>query len=253
MTGKPLLELENVWKYRRFENGPVAVLQQITATVNEGSLVALVGPSGAGKSTLLWLLNRLEDPDRGEIRLRGRSLKERDVLALRREVGLVLQQPVMLPGTVKDNVLYGPRLKGTAAAQEVDPARLLAEVGLAPSLLDRDAARLSGGQQQRVALARTLANRPRILLLDEITSSLDPRSTAGIENLIARLNSEQNITCLWVTHDMKQALRVGREAWILMDGRLVEAGPLPGIFLRPQNKLAAAYISGKLEGAETVE
>ncbi|MBO8128996.1 MAG: phosphate ABC transporter ATP-binding protein [Peptococcaceae bacterium] len=239
----------DVWKYRHLESGTVPTLQQISASVENGSLITLVGPSGAGKSTLLWLLNRLEDPDRGEIRLRGRSIKEIDVLGLRREVGLVLQQPVMLPGTVKDNILYGPRLKG-AGEREVDAAQLLSDVGLSPSLLDRDAGKLSGGQRQRVALARTLANRPRVLLLDEVTSSLDPQSTARIENLIIRLNREKNITVLWVTHNLKQALRVGREAWILVDGKLVEAGTLPGVFLHPQNALAGAYISGKLEGVE---
>lgn len=214
-----LFKLERVTKYRQISaTSRVTVLQNVFAQVDKGSLITIIGPSGAGKSTLLSLFNRLEDVDGGKIFYRGKELREWDVLELRRQVGLVFQRPVMLPGTVLDNLLYGPRIRGKQP--EMTPAELMEMVGLDTELLNRNAQNLSGGQQQRVALARTLANGPRILLLDEITASLDPKSAAAVENLIIRLNRERGYTCLWVTHDREQARRVSNYTWLLQNGKI---------------------------------
>lgn len=240
-----VFDLINVTK-RRFDkrtNSLVAVLEGVSAQVRRGSLVTLIGPSGAGKSTLLSLLNRLEDPDEGQIFFLGKRLPEWDVLELRRRVGLVFQQPVMLAGTVEDNLLYGPRLRKRET--EIDPALLIAQVGLPKEILKRSSLELSGGEQQRVALARTLANNPDVLLLDEVTSSLDPESVRIIEQLILDLNAK-GLTCLWVTHDLEQAKRLDGEVWIIIGGRLIEASPARDVFSGKCIPLTCAFLNGAL-------
>jgi len=219
------------------------VLRSISVKVTAGALVSIIGPSGAGKSTLLWLLNRLEDPERGQIKYCGRPINEWDVLDLRRRAGLVFQQPVMLPGTVRENLLYGPHLR--KGDQDVALEEMINQVGLPPEMLERPAQELSGGEQQRVALARTLANGPEVLLLDEVTSSLDPESTQIIEDLITRRNA-QGLTCLWVTHDLEQARRLDRETWVLIDGRMVEDTSTRQIFTGDCLPLTEAFVKGKL-------
>lgn len=219
MEENHLFELKKVTKYRRTSpTTRITVLQNISVKLDEGSLITIIGPSGAGKSTLLSLFNRLEDPNSGEIFFLGKEIKEWDVLELRRRVGLVLQRPVMLKGTVRDNLLYGPGLRREQPS--IDPAAIMEMVGLDTKLLERDAQNLSGGQQQRVALARTLANGSRVLLLDEITASLDQESAAIIEGLITRLNRKHGYTCLWVTHDRSQARRVSSYTWLLQNGKI---------------------------------
>src|SRR5215208_2179547 len=167
-----LFELVHVTAKR----GARVVLEDLSAVLRYG-LTGIVGPSGVGKSTLLRLLNRLADPASGTIRYRGRDLREGDVLALRRDVGLVPQLPALLEGTVADNVLYGPRLAKRAA----DVAGSLRLAGLESTFGPRRADALSVGEQQRVMLARTLALEPSVLLLDEPTSALDARAKAAIE------------------------------------------------------------------------
>jgi putative ABC transport system ATP-binding protein len=176
-----------------------------------GGVTVLQGPSGSGKSTLLRLLNRLEAPDAGVVRYRGEDLAARDVLAHRREVGMVFQAPVLFPGTVSDNL---------AVARPADaPAALLERAGLPASFLTRDAGTLSGGEAQRACLARALATRPRVLLMDEPTSALDPDATAVIERLARELAGD-GIPVVLVTHDVAQAERVGDRIVRLAGGEL---------------------------------
>ena len=210
-------------------------------------MLTIIGPSGSGKSTLITLLNRLSDPDRGRLEFAGRDIREWEVTELRRRVGLVFQNPVMLPGTVRDNVEYGPRLKGERLGAEV--VNLLSQVGLPASLLDRPAQDLSGGEKSRVALARTLANRPEVLLLDEITASLDPVTGREVEELIASLRRSLGLTCVWVTHDLRQAERVGTQAWFIEDGLLAESGSSATFFGSPSPRLRdfAAGGAGRTE------
>jgi putative ABC transport system ATP-binding protein len=186
-------------------------LDGVSLTLDDGGVTVLQGPSGSGKSTLLRLLNRLEAPDAGTVRYRGEDLTQRDVLAHRREVGMVFQAPVLFPGTVADNL---------AVARPADPpARLLARAGLAAAFLDRAADTLSGGEAQRACLARALATRPRVLLMDEPTSALDPDATLVIERLARELAGD-GIPVVLVTHDAEQAARVGDRVVSLHDGRL---------------------------------
>jgi putative ABC transport system ATP-binding protein len=169
--------------------GPI--IEGFSARIPADGLTAMVGPSGAGKTTLLRLLNRLDDPDGGEILLDGRDVRSYDVLDLRRRVQMVGQVPVTFPGSVAVNV--GP-----------DVDALLARVGLDPALAARDADRLSVGEAQRMCLARALARRPECLLLDEPTSALDTRSKGGVEGLIRSL-ADDGLTVVMVTHDPRQA------------------------------------------------
>ena len=212
-----LFELEDVTATRA---GRV-VFEGLRANLAEGA-TGIVGPSGVGKSTLLRLLNRLADPSAGTVRYRGRDLREHDVLALRREVGLVPQLPALLEGTVADNVLYGPRL----AKQDADVAGSLRLAGLDPAFEPRRADALSVGEQQRVMLARTLALQPSVLLLDEPTSALDDTTKAAIEATLRNLRERLGLSFVLVTHDLDQAARLADRVLVLEPGALSEVPPV---------------------------
>ena len=175
------------------------VLRDVSLVVPEGQVTALIAPSGAGKSTLLRCMNRLLAPDSGEVLLRGRDIREMEPRVLRRRVGLVAQVPVMLPGTVRDNVLYAiddppPRLA----------ERVLDAAGLDPAFADRVARELSGGERARVALARALARDPEVLLLDEPTAALDRDTATRIGATLRDLAGSGLAVCL-ATHDLDLA------------------------------------------------
>ena len=188
------------------------VLSGVSLAIPPGS-TAVLGPSGSGKSTLLRLLNRLADPDEGVVRFHDTDVRELDPLELRRRVGLVPQLPAPVPGTVADNVCFGPRLHG----EEVDPERPLGLAGLDPSFADRDASRLSVGEQQRVMLARALALEPEVLLLDEPTASLDSAATGAVEDALRGLHG---VSLVLVTHDPGQADRLTERTIELEAGRV---------------------------------
>jgi len=201
--------------------GGRTVLRDLSATIPAGSS-ALVGPSGAGKSTLLRLLNRLADPDSGEIAYRGRPLRSYDPLELRREVSLVPQLPALLEGSVGTNLSFAAALAG----READEARCLALAGLDPDFAGRDVPALSVGEQQRAMLARSLAQEPRVLLLDEPTAALDHAARDAIEETLARLRREIDVAIVLVTHDPEQARRLGDYVIRLDRGCLTECGPV---------------------------
>lgn len=239
-----LLSLRHIWKRNRKKE---AILKGITADIQEGSFIALIGPSGAGKSTLLMLFNRMQDPDEGEIVYKGKPLPEWDILTLRREIGMVFQKATMLEGTVAENIRIGLTLKG----EKVDDAHITAcleEVGLDGNMAERDAQTLSGGEMQRVALARSLAVNPRLLLLDEVTSALDPHSVQAVESTLLRLHRQKGKTIVMITHHIEQARRLSSEVWHLSGGELIETGKNPEIFLHPNDQRTIDFLSqGKEE------
>jgi putative ABC transport system ATP-binding protein len=217
--GAPALEAEHL---SRAVVGKVLV-DDVSVQVSAGEVMAIVGPSGAGKSSFLRLLNRLDEPTSGTVRLDGRDYRELEPRGLRRRVGMVMQSANLFPGTVAANVAFGPRQHG----EELSPDRvdaLLARVGL-PGYQERDVSNLSGGEAQRVSLARTMANAPETLLLDEPTSALDEASARRIEDLVLDIIRERQMTCVIVTHDPTQAHRIADRTMILEAGRLVAVGP----------------------------
>lgn len=203
------------------DRGGKTVLDSLSAGIPEGS-TAIVGPSGAGKSTLLRLLNRLADPDRGEITYRGHPLNSYEPLGLRREVALVPQLPALLEGTVESNLHYAAELAG----EPLDRDRTLALAGLDPSFAERNVTKLSVGEQQRAMLGRALAQRPAVLLLDEPTSALDHIARDTIEAALAELRRELEISIVLVSHDPEQARRLSDWVLRLEGGRLAGCGPL---------------------------
>lgn len=180
-----------------------------------GGATALLGPSGSGKSSTLRLLNRLSDPDSGTVLFRGEPVTSLDVLDLRRRAVLVPQLPAPLPGSVADNVRYGPALAG----READVRGCLSRAGLEPRYADREASDLSVGEQQRVMLARALALEPEVLLLDEPTSALDEAARDGVERTLADL-ARAGVAMVLVTHDRGQAERIASDVVELREGRV---------------------------------
>jgi putative ABC transport system ATP-binding protein len=196
------------------------VLDSVSAAIPAGAS-AIVGPSGAGKSTLLRLLNRLADPDRGEILHNGRPLASYDPLALRREVALVPQLPALLPGTVESNLEFAASLAG----REPERGRCLELAGLGAGFGEREVTRLSVGEQQRAMLARALAQGPRVLLLDEPTSALDEAARDAVERTLAELRRRLEISIVLVSHDPAQARRLADHVVRLESGRVAACGP----------------------------
>ncbi len=220
------------------------ILRAVGLTARQGEIYTVIGPSGSGKSTLLRLINRLLEPSSGTIFFAGSDIRRMPVTEVRRKIGLVFQQPMLFPGSVEENLCYGPRLRGDNSREA---AKYLDMVGLERELLQRDAAALSGGQQQRVALARALANKPEALLLDEPTSALDPRATEQLEDLILGLVQSLRLTVVWVTHNMEQAKRVGDRTMLLVNGQVVEERPTADFFSWPEQELTIRFLAGKLE------
>jgi putative ABC transport system ATP-binding protein len=214
----PILATENL----RWSDNGETIVNGITVEIEPGWVVAVVGPSGSGKTSFLRLLNRLSEPTSGRVLLAGQDTREIDPPELRRRVGMMMQSPYLFPGTVADNVRFGPQQRGeTMTDEEVD--RLLERVDL-PSYRDRSVNNLSVGEAQRVSLARTLANVPEVLLLDEPTSALDAESERKVEALICDIIESRQLTCLIVTHDAAQARRMTGRAMLIRDGALEAFG-----------------------------
>jgi ABC-type iron transport system FetAB ATPase subunit len=193
-------------------------LDGLDAELPDGGLTVIAGPSGAGKSTLLRLCNRLEVPSAGSVRHRGADVAERDPLELRREVAMVFQRPVTFAGTVRDNLH-----EADGALDDEAAAALLERAGLPASFLGRDAGELSGGEAQRACLARALATQPRVLLMDEPTSSLDDNA-AGVLERLARQLVDGGTPVVWVTHSREQLHRLADHVLLLAAGRVERAG-----------------------------
>lgn len=216
----PILRTQNL--SRRV--GEKHLVEDISIEVQRSDFFAVVGPSGAGKSSFLRLLNRLDEPAGGTVYLDGKDYREIRPSVLRQRVGMVMQTAHLFPGTVGDNIRFGPQQRGEELSNEHIEG-LLSKVGLV-GYSDRNVDYLSGGEAQRVSLARTLANSPEVLLLDEPTSSLDDQSEREVERLILEIVRSEKLTCLMVTHDMAQAERLADQAILIRGGHLVKMGPV---------------------------
>ncbi len=235
--------------------GEHQALKDISLTIPEKKITALIGPSGCGKSTFLKSLNRMNDliPGvriTGDIRYRGTDIfsKEVDVNQLRKEIGMVFQKPNPFPMSIYDNVAYGPRTHGITGRARLDDIveRALCGAAIWDEVKDRlkkNALGLSGGQQQRLCIARALAVKPDVLLMDESTSALDPISTSKIEDLAAEL--KKDYTIVMVTHNMQQAARISDNTAFFLLGELVEFGKTEQVFSMPRDKRTEDYITGR--------
>lgn len=223
-----------------YETEENKIIHGISGMFTKGKITAIIGPSGAGKTTLFRLCNGLLSPSDGNILIDEEDILTFDPVSLRRHVGIVLQQATMLEGSVRDNVALPLQLAGKEL-EEGEAERIIQVVGLEEEILDRNSRDLSGGQKQKVSIARTLVNEPEILLLDEITSSLDRVSKQDIENLMKRINSEHGTTIIWITHNLEQAKSVADEVWVMMNGTIAEAGQID-ILNHPENDAVKQFV-----------
>lgn len=236
-----------------FYYGQNKALLNITLPLYENQVTAFIGPSGCGKSTLLRTLNRIYSlyPDQraeGEVLLDGVNILDQDVNLLRSKIGMVFQKPTPFPMSIFDNIAFGMRLyerlsKSELADRVEDALRRAALWNEVKNKLHESGLSLSGGQQQRLCIARSVATRPKVILLDEPCSALDPISTAKIEELIEELSDEYTIVI--VTHNMQQAARVSQHTAFMLLGQLVEFSPTSKIFLEPQEERTKDYITGR--------
>lgn len=217
-TADPILRTERLGRKVKEK----VLLEDITFQVQTGEVLAIVGPSGAGKSLLLRLLNRLDEPTSGTVYLEAADYREIAPRELRRKLGLVNQRPYLFPGTIEQNLQFGPLQRGESLSQD-SIEELLTRVGL-QGYASRNVANLSGGEAQRVSVARTLANSPLVLLLDEPTAALDETSKREVESSIQRVVRDQGLTCLVVTHDTAQAARLAERALMLEAGHILRQG-----------------------------
>ncbi len=238
-----------------FFYGATQALKGITLPLHDRKVTAFIGPSGCGKSTLLRVLNRIYElyPNqraKGEVLLDGRNilLPDEDVNLLRARVGMVFQKPTPFPMTIYDNIAFGinlyERLPRSELSDRIEHAlRKAALWDEVKDKLNQSGLSLSGGQQQRLCIARTVATRPEVILLDEPASALDPISTAKIEELMDELSAEYTIAI--VTHNMQQASRVSDYTAFMFLGELIEFGETERLFTSPQNKRTEEYITGR--------
>lgn len=247
----PILSAKNL----DFYYGETHALKDICLDIPEHNITALIGPSGCGKSTFLRTINRMNDliegvKVTGSLTYRGEEIyaPDRDVTDLRKNIGMVFQKPNPFPMSIYDNVAYGPRTHGIRAKAKLDDIveQSLRDAAIWDEVKDRlkkNALGLSGGQQQRLCIARALAVRPDVLLMDESTSALDPISTSKIEDLTMELKKAYTIVI--VTHNMQQAVRISDKTAFFLLGELIEFGDTEKMFSQPEDKRTEDYITGR--------
>ncbi|MEB7658208.1 phosphate ABC transporter ATP-binding protein [Mammaliicoccus vitulinus] len=216
------------FKNVEYEINNSKILKEINGVFIQGKLTSIIGPSGAGKSTLLTLINLLKSATKGEILIGGKTIDSYDPMELRRKVQLVSQEATMIKGTVKDN-LELPLILQNKNMTDEEAEQYLENVDLSTSFLNKNSKELSGGEKQKLSLARALVNKPSVILLDEVTSALDRNSKQAIELLLQKIKREHNVTMIWITHDINQALRMSDYVWVMKNGEVVETNTVEEI------------------------
>jgi len=252
MDSKVILESKNL----SVRYGSKYAIKDVNIKIPRNSVTAIIGPSGCGKSTLIRCFNRMNDllnaKVEGQVLLNGVDIYSTDnVVEVRRLVGMVFQKPNPFPMSIYENVAFGLKINGFKGNISEQVEWALREAALWEEVKDRlrdNAYSLSGGQQQRLCIARALAVKPEVLLMDEPTASLDPIASAKIEQLITRLKDK--LTIVIITHNIQQAARISDYVGVMMvddnlTGRLIEFGPTRDVFENPKSKIAEDYISGR--------
>ncbi|MFI3083456.1 ATP-binding cassette domain-containing protein [Streptococcus sp. 2022WUSS135] len=227
-------------------SGPI--LKNLTFDIQEGEFFVLIGPSGSGKTTTLKLINRLIEQTEGEVFFQGKRLKDFDLRELRLETGYVLQQIALFPNMrVAENIALIPEMKGLGKEETLTRTReLLTKVGLEPdSYLDRLPKDLSGGEKQRVSILRAIIANPKVLLMDEPFSALDPISKAQLQDLIKELHEEFKMTTVFVTHDMDEAVKLADRICLMQDGQVVQLGSPDELRNHPANDFVKEFIRAR--------
>ena len=248
---KTVISLNNISK---IYDGPppVKAVDEISLDIKEGDLVSIVGESGSGKSTLLNMIGLLDSTTEGNIEIEGQdtsTLSDDELSKFRGEkIGFIFQSFFLLPGlTAQENVAEGLLYQGIKRDERLNrAAKVLEEVGLGDRLTHLPE-ELSGGQQQRVAIARALAMRPKVMLLDEITSALDPEVVGEVLNVIRSLNKEHNLTMIMVTHQMGFVREISDRVCFFNDGKIFEQGPPEKLFGDPQNERTKQFLHAVLD------
>ena len=231
-------------------------LKNINLTINESEITVFIGPSGSGKTTLLKMINRLEDNTTGEVKINGKNVKEYNIHKMRWDIGYALQQVALFPHmNVEENIAIVPELKKWK--KEKINARideLVHMVGLEPEKYrKRKPSELSGGEAQRVGIARALAADPKIILMDEPFSALDPITRASLQEDVKKLQKQINKTIVFVTHDIEEAFLLGDKICIIQDGELIQSGTKQEIISNPKNDFVKKFIAIKKKEGEAHE
>ncbi|HFI0506504.1 TPA: ATP-binding cassette domain-containing protein [Streptococcus suis] len=227
-------------------SGPI--LKNLTFDIQEGEFFVLIGPSGSGKTTTLKLINRLIEQTDGDILFQGKRLKDFDLRNLRLETGYVLQQIALFPNmTVAENIALIPEMKGLGKDETLKKTReLLTKVGLDPdSYLDRLPKDLSGGEKQRIGILRAIIANPKVLLMDEPFSALDPISKGQLQDLIKDLHEEFKMTTVFVTHDMDEAVKLADRICLMKAGEVVQLGTPDELRNQPANAFVSEFMKNR--------
>ena len=245
------IEFKDVTK--QFNNASSNAVDHVSFSVNEGEMITILGTSGCGKTTLMKMVNRLYEPTSGEIDIFGENIADKDPIQLRRQIGYVIQQVGLFPHmTVEKNISVVPEILGWDQ-QRIDDrvTELLRLVNLDPGeYRERFPAQLSGGQQQRVGLARALAVYPKILLMDEPFGAIDAINRTNLQNELLSIHNEEKQTCLFVTHDVTEALKLGDRVLVMNEGRVQQFDKPEVLIRQPANEYVSSLFQSVVEGLE---
>nr|WP_300384565.1 ABC transporter ATP-binding protein [Clostridium sp.] len=236
-----MIKFENIKKVY----GDKAVITGFNLEIEKGDFITIVGSSGCGKTTILKMVNGLNIPDEGNIYVNGKDIKNEDIIRLRRNIGYVIQGTGLFPHmTVEDNIAYVPNLINKSDKKKTNEAvnKLMKVVGLEENMRERYPDELSGGQRQRVGIARALAASPQIMLMDEPFGAVDEITRKMLQDEILRIHSELKVTILFVTHDIKEALKLGTKVLVMNKGEIVQYETPYEIIKNPANSFVKELI-----------
>lgn len=240
-----IIELKNI----STSYGAEEILHDVSLSIGEGEFVVMIGPSGCGKTTLLKVINGLVIPSRGEVIVEGEKLESCHMISLRRRIGYAVQGARLFPHmTIEDNICYVPALEKKLTDREKAEltGEMLKLVQLEPELGKRFPGQLSGGQQQRIGIARALANHPKILLMDEPFGAVDEITRKGLQDELLALQEKTGVTVVFITHDIREAMKLGSRIVVIKEGRLLQSGTGDELLNNP----ADDFIKSLLEGLD---